>query len=67
MFLSVKSCFVGGGELCGSSGGRCILNFYYREANLALQFLTWRMQLHRVTKKLKLGPSVLSHDGGECH
>lgn len=36
------------------------------KANIALQFLTWRKQLHRVTKKLKLGPSVLSHHGGEC-
>lgn len=31
MLLSVKSCFVGG-EMCGSSGGRRILNFYYRES-----------------------------------
>lgn len=28
------------------------------KANLALRFLMWRMQLQRVTKKLKLGPSV---------
>lgn len=37
------------------------------KANLALQFLTWRTQLHRVTKKLSMGPYVLSHVGREYY